>query len=44
MKQACRTKTAKQFALILNKYHLTKKELNPESLDLLPDLIEALTN
>jgi hypothetical protein len=44
MKQTPRTKTARQFSLILHKYHLTKKELNPELLDLFPDMIEALTN
>lgn len=44
MKQTPRTKTAKQFTLILHKYHLIKKELNPELLDLFPDMIEALTS
>lgn len=44
MKQTAHAKTAKQFTLILQKYHLTKKELNPELLDLFPDMIEALTN
>jgi hypothetical protein len=44
MKQASRTKTAKQFSLILNKYHINKKDLDPELLDLFPDMIEALTN
>ncbi len=44
MKPSSRTKTAKHFTIILHKYHFTKKELDPELLVLLPDMIEALTN
>jgi hypothetical protein len=42
MKASIRSKTAKQFSLILAKYHFSGKELQPEALESFGDLIDGL--